>query len=98
MEIPSTGSLSKPSLPALSESALSNIISQLKRTQAIRVVRISGAHYTGSFIRVRNNKIQLYNVTVLNRNGAHMGAKNKGTRQFNLNTVASIELLPGLTY
>ena len=98
MEIPSTGSLSKPSLPALSESALSNILSQLKRTQSIKVVRTSGALYVGGFIRVRNNKIQLYDVTVINRNGGQMGAKNKGTRQFNLNTVASIELLPGLTY
>ena len=54
MEIPSTGSLSKPSLPALSEVALSAILSQLKRTQSVRVIRISGAHYTGAFIRVRD--------------------------------------------
>ena len=97
-EIPSTGSLSKPSLPALSEVALSAILSQLKRTQSVRVIRISGAHYVGAFIRVKDNKLQLYDVTVLNSNGGQMGAKNKGKRQFNLNTVASIELLPELTY
>lgn len=88
-----SSSLSNPCFLPLSESEIFSILRDQKRLSNIKIIRTSGATYTGLFIRIKDNKLQLAQTTVINKHGGQQGSKNKMQRNFNLDSIASIEIL-----